>query len=86
MTHVWLLHRTAQAQHAVLAGGSVDNLLYFLVNHQAISYVKVRIFDMRETGGRPHNNPSGEKVCCGEIQSWYDMGNHEDLAGVREMF
>lgn len=28
----------------------------------------------------------GEKVCCVEIQSWYDIGSHEDLAKVREIF
>ena len=27
-----------------------------------------------------------EKVCCVEIQSWYDIGSHEDLAKVREVF
>jgi glucose-1-phosphate thymidylyltransferase len=28
----------------------------------------------------------GEKVGCVEIQSWYDIGSHEDLAKVREIF
>lgn len=28
----------------------------------------------------------GEKVCCAEIRSWYDIGSHEDLAKVREIF
>ena len=28
----------------------------------------------------------GENVCCVEIQSWYDIGSHEDLAKVREIF
>ncbi len=27
-----------------------------------------------------------EKVCCVEIESWFDIGSHEDLAKVREMF
>jgi glucose-1-phosphate thymidylyltransferase len=28
----------------------------------------------------------GEKVCCVEIHSWYDIGSHEDLAKVRGIF
>jgi glucose-1-phosphate thymidylyltransferase len=28
----------------------------------------------------------GEKVYCVEMQSWYDIGTHEDLAKVREYY